>query len=159
MGYNLSRKAQLQRQNAALKEGYRSEILKKLSNCHTCFYRNYCHKKDKMSLAEQNRGCEDVKQAFIAKMQEFTFPEIKIMKLISDIEVESEFKKVMDGKDQEGLSKDRMRLYYLFKDLMKLLLEYKDVKAKYTVGTKQQIDVIHKFEDNEVFTVDEKEIK
>lgn len=150
----MSRKALLQRQKAALRTGYRSEIVQKLSNCHNCFYRHYCKFKDTLTEEQQNKGCKDIREAFIANLNELTHPEAMLAKHIANLQIELDLKGLMDGKDQEGFSKDRMRLYHLIKDFMKLLLDYKDVKAKYTVGTKSQIDVVHKFEDDEVFEVE-----
>ncbi len=76
-----------------------------------------------------------------------------LAKHIANISVELDMKSLMDGKDQEGFSKDRMKMYNLIKDYMKLLLDYKDVKAKYTMGTKQEVNVTHTFKKDEVFDI------
>ena len=152
--YTLSRKAQIQRQTVNFKHGYRSEILKKLSNCHNCFYRAYCTIKTTEKI-DEDHGCKDIRQAFIANLTELTLPESKLASIIASLQTEADLRGLMDGKDQEGLGKDRLKIYSLIKDFMKLLLEYKDVKSKYTVGEKKQIEHVHRFEGDEVFDVDD----
>lgn len=151
MGYNVTRKVLLQRQNAALKNGYHSQIVQKLSNCFNCGYRSYClpYKEGKLSEEEKKNGCKDIREAFKSTLKQLTSPEAFIAKHLADMQVELDLKTLMDGKDEEGLSKDRMRLRYLIKDFLKLMLEYKDTRAKYEVGTHNKVDVIHKFDENE----------
>jgi len=151
MGYNVTRKVLLQRQNAALKNGYHSQILEKLSSCYNCAYRSYClpFKKGKLNDEEKKTGCQDIREAFKSTLKSLTQPEAYIAKHIAEMQVELDLKTLMDGKDEEGISKERTRQRYLIKDFLKLLLDYKDTRAKYSVGTHSTVDVIHKFDKDE----------
>ena len=112
-----------------------------------------------MDEDQKHSGCKDIRQAFLAHFHELTHPEAMLAKRIAELQLELDMRTMMDNKDQEGLSKDRFRLYQLIKDFTKLMLEYKDVKAKYTIGTKSEKTVVHKFDDNEIFNLDKRNEK
>ena len=152
----MTRKTLIQRQSAAFKHGDRSSILSKFSNCYNCQYRNYCNDYNNFKEAERLKGCSDIRNAFLANLKEYTKPETMVLKRLAEIKTELELRQLIDGKLQEGLSQDRMRLMYLEKDFLKLLLEYKDVQMKYTVGSKSEITIREVFGDDEIFVVPSK---
>jgi hypothetical protein len=153
MAYEMSREATLQRQSAALKHGNRSAIIKKLSSCFNCQFRAYCDDYLTKDEKQRRKGCSLVRNAYVSILKQTTQPELMIAKTLAEIEVELSFRQIMDGKDQEGFSKDRMKLFTLKRDFLKLQMGYKDMKAKYTVGTKQDVTVTHKMEENEVIDI------
>jgi len=106
-----------------------------------------------MSEPERNKGCEDIRQAHIAIMQELTKPEIFLAKQIAEIQIETDFKKLKDGKLDEGLSKERKELMYLLKDFTKLYLDLQDMRAKYCIGETKNIKVTHIFDPNETISI------
>ena len=150
--YKLSRKAILQRQTNAMKEGSSSIILAKLSSCYNCSFRNYCQEMPKMSEEDKLRGCQEIRQAFIAVLHELTAnPESFIAKDIANISIELDFQTIKDG-SKESFSKERFRLFKIKERLMELLLRYRDTRAKYTRGTMHTTIVKH-MDSNETFDV------
>ena len=127
MGYTISRKVILQRQNASLKSGDNSKILSKLSNCHNCFFRGYCVKYQSrtMPLEEQEKGCKDMRQIWLNNLKQFTQPENMLLKTMADLKTQIDFRFLMDSKDQE-FSKETVNLYKLYRDFMEILLKYKE---------------------------------
>lgn len=154
--YKVTRKAILQRQTNALKEGYSSTILAKLSSCHNCSFKGYCQQYQSdpnWTEDDKIKGCKEIRQAFISVLHELTAnPEAFIAKDIANISIELDLQTIKDGKLDEGVSKSRIQLYKIKDRLMENLLKYRGMKAKYTLSTKHTVKVEH-MNKEEVFEV------
>jgi hypothetical protein len=75
-------------------------------------------------------------------MKLFTQPENMILKTLADTQTMIDYRQLMDGKMDE-MSREWMFLIKMKKDFLKLLLDYQDTRAKYSIGTKKEVTIHH----------------
>jgi len=130
----------IQRQSAALKHGNRSEILKKLSSCHTCSIKNICEKFPKMSPEQRNKGCQDIRLLYYQNLKRYGKPEMMLMKTLAELETQIQLAELIDNKEGVIISNERIRLISLKEKFLEKVF-------KYGKGTKTTHH--HKFDEDE----------
>ena len=142
----LSPKELIQRQSAALNTGRNSEIIRRLSNCHTCLLKNTCDKHREFNAEQRNKGCQDVRSLYYQNLKKYAQPELLLMKTLAELETQIQIAELLDNQEGNICSAERFRLLNLKEKFLEKVF-------KYGKGTKTTH--VHKFDDDEMIDYSE----